>query len=291
LRRFYRLDGEEDDDQAKLPDLARGEGLVESSDEEEKAGSSDEEGYLAVGGDKAGFVAKDTAEDEINLDENELADLDAQAASCQRIQEDESHPQIEPTNRLAIVNLDWDHVRATHLFKICSSLVSPTASALASTSTAKMNPARQRRVKGATNPIARGKIISVKIYPSQFGKERMEREEREGPPVELFKKKPDLEEDEINEHNIYEFGDDETHDEDALRRYQIDRLRSVRSLFDCLKKLTFCLRYYYAIVSCDTSDAAAHIYAELEGTELERSANVFDMSFVPTDMTFDEEPR
>lgn len=50
-------------------------------------------------------------------------------------------------------------------------------------------------------------------------------------------------------------------------------------------------RYYYAILTCDTVDAASHIYDELEGTELERSANVFDLSFVPTDMTFEDEPR
>lgn len=50
-------------------------------------------------------------------------------------------------------------------------------------------------------------------------------------------------------------------------------------------------RYYYAIVTCDTAEAAFHIYSELEGTELERSANVFDLSFVPEDMTFDDEFR
>lgn len=50
-------------------------------------------------------------------------------------------------------------------------------------------------------------------------------------------------------------------------------------------------RYYYAIVECDTVEAASHIYNELEGTELERSANVFDLSFVPDDMVFDAEPR
>ena len=50
-------------------------------------------------------------------------------------------------------------------------------------------------------------------------------------------------------------------------------------------------RYYYAIVECDTVEAASHIYNELEGTELERSANVFDLSFVPDEMSFDEEFR
>jgi hypothetical protein len=34
-----------------------------------------------------------------------------------------------------------------------------------------------------------------------------------------------------------------------------------------------------------------HIYNELEGTELERSANVFDLSFVPDGMVFDKECR
>lgn len=50
-------------------------------------------------------------------------------------------------------------------------------------------------------------------------------------------------------------------------------------------------RYYYAVIECDTVEAASHIYNELEGTELERSANVFDLSFVPDEMTFDDEFR
>ena len=49
--------------------------------------------------------------------------------------------------------------------------------------------------------------------------------------------------------------------------------------------------YYYAIVTCDSVEAANHIYVELDGTELERTANVFDLSFVPDDLTFDDDFR
>ena len=52
-----------------------------------------------------------------------------------------------------------------------------------------------------------------------------------------------------------------------------------------------CNRYYYAILECDTSNTASHIFNELDGTELEQSANVFDMSFVPDEMPFDQEFR
>jgi hypothetical protein len=44
-------------------------------------------------------------------------------------------------------------------------------------------------------------------------------------------------------------------------------------------------------VECDSVELASYLYSELQGTELERSANVLDLSFVPDDMTFDEESR
>ena len=50
-------------------------------------------------------------------------------------------------------------------------------------------------------------------------------------------------------------------------------------------------RYYYAVITFDSVSSAALAYNELDGTELERSANLFDLSFVPESMEFDDEPR
>jgi hypothetical protein len=44
-------------------------------------------------------------------------------------------------------------------------------------------------------------------------------------------------------------------------------------------------------VEFDSDRTASRVFDELEGTELERSANVFDLSYVPDDMAFDDEPR
>ncbi|KZV77751.1 hypothetical protein PENSPDRAFT_568074 [Peniophora sp. CONT] len=265
LKRFYRLD--ESELPASGPDYARGEGLVESSSEEDEddAGApdvddSDDEGVVTLGAPRSKLLLDDDAE--IDLDEDNFEDLDAQAAAYSKTVDDaeEEEDDSARTRRLAVVNLDWDHVRAVHLLKIFDSVVSPAAGASSSKN---------------SGPIVRGKVLSVRVYPSEFGKERMAREEREGPPVELFKKKRAVEdEEEVDAENIYETGDADEYDEDALRKYQLERLR-----------------YYYAVVECDTTQAASHIYNELNGTELERSANVFDMSFVPDGMEFDDEWR
>ncbi|KAI3621900.1 pre-rrna-processing protein esf1 [Moniliophthora roreri] len=280
LRRFYRLENEnEDDGTAKVLDYARGGVLMESSDEESAGDEKDEkdisdvEGFVTVGHDPSRPIPVTNDEAEIDLDEDSFADLDAQAAAYAKAHPDIQAEGAEKTNRLAIVNLDWEHVRAVHLFKICSSLVSPTAPTLVVPSSSRNKDSTGKRpTKGMT--IARGRVLSVKVYPSQFGKERIAREEKEGPPPEVFGKRRTVDDEDVNEKTIYELGDENDFDGDALRKYQLERLR-----------------YYYAIVTCDMVEAASHIYNELDGTELERSANIFDISFVPNGMTFDDEPR
>ena len=50
-------------------------------------------------------------------------------------------------------------------------------------------------------------------------------------------------------------------------------------------------RYYYAVATFSSVSAASYIHAECEGTEFERTANMFDLRFVPEEMEFDQEFR
>jgi hypothetical protein len=229
LRQFYRLENADDaiSEPPTVLDYARGEVLLESSDEDDE---DDDREIVTLGNDQKNPipVSKDEGEAEIDLDEGDFADLDAQATVCASKLPPENEPQegVERTRRIAVVNLDWDHVRAIHLYKIFSSLVSPTAPAVTLSSNSSVHPDRQRSIKGASSTAARGKVLSVRVYPSEFGKERIAREETEGPPMDVFKKRREDEE-EINEKNIHEVGDEDDYDEDALRNYQLERLRHV----------------------------------------------------------------
>jgi hypothetical protein len=107
---------ETDEENFDLPvfDPARGEGVLESS-------TDDEEEYV----------------------NSENKDLVEQQESDES---DEQVPLGNETRRLAVINLDWDNVKASDLMKVFNSFISD------------------------------GSIIcSVKIYPSEFGKDRMEK--------------------------------------------------------------------------------------------------------------------
>jgi hypothetical protein len=218
LRRFYRLENEDGEEpEHKTVDYARGEVLLESSDEEEGSANdeSGDDGIVTLGLDQSRPIPISRDEDEIDLDEDNFADLDTQAAaSLAAARDEESEPVAQPTRRIAAVNLDWDHIRANHLYKIFSSLFTPTTIG--------------KHQRAAPSASARGKVTGVRVYPSEFGKERIAREEREGPPTEVFKKKREVEdEDEVNETNVYDVGEEDEVDEDALRKYQLERLRYV----------------------------------------------------------------
>jgi hypothetical protein len=190
-----------------------------------------------------------------------LADLDAQVDAYSREQpEEESKGDIEHTRRLAVVNLDWDHVRAVHLFRIFSSLVSPTALSYippAARDTTNEKKGKHGQAVSKAGSVVRGKVLRVAIYPSEFGKERLAREEKEGPPAEIFGRKEDIDED-INEKNIYDVGDENVYNEDALRKYQLERLRQALVLSipykqsSCIVQILLCYCHFRLSRCCIT---------------------------------------
>lgn len=189
------------------PDLARGKGNVETSDEDEEEENEVDE-YLR------------REEEEIEHNWGEMW---------------KDAPRTEEmSRRLAVCNMDWDRIKAKDLLALFSSF----------------------KPKG-------GVVLSVTIYPSDFGKERMKAEETQGP-LELTNL-PDDPEADTEDQRIYR---------EKVRDYQFKRLR-----------------YYYAVVECDSVETATKIYEECDGLEYESSCSMVDLRFIPDDVTFDDEPR
>ncbi|KAI1620042.1 hypothetical protein EDD37DRAFT_183454 [Exophiala viscosa] len=197
---------------------------------------------------------RDTRDDESSSEETtsdeeseeEEADLEEEVGIGPAEQADV--PTGEVTSRIAIVNLDWDNIKAADLMAVFKSFLPST-----------------------------GSLLNVAIYPSEFGKERLEREELEGPPKEIFANEaraevdedPEEDDEEDIKKSILQPDDGADFDSAALRKYQLERLR-----------------YYYCILTFSSADVAKHIYDAVDGTEYLRTANFFDLRFVPDDTDF-----
>jgi hypothetical protein len=213
LRKFYRLPDEGQGNGSQKVDYARGEGLIESTEEEDDVKESDEEGDIIIGEDASKPIAVLEEEAEIDLDESQFAALDAIAEANLETAGTTGGTTDKATTRLAAVNLDWDHVKAGHLFKIFSSQLSIS-----------LNPngvSKQRNRAGVTN----GRLLHVRVYPSEFGKKRMAEEDKNGPPADLFRAKGEELSEDIDGGVLTKPSNDEGYDQDALRRYQLERLR------------------------------------------------------------------
>jgi hypothetical protein len=263
LEKFYRLDEENEEDDEEEEDNAS---KVSIDDDEEvlkelKAVEKKDYDPARDGGFSESSSSEESSSEE--EDEEEEGDIDEVEFPTKR---QADVPLGEVTNRIAVVNLDWDNIRAEDLMAVFSSFTSPGS-----------------------------RILKVSIYPSEFGKERMEREEIEGPPKEIFASRThDEDEEESEEYEGEEENNEDSEDEEEnikksilkedqgeefnttqLRRYQLERLR-----------------YFYAIIEFSSKEAAKHVYDAVDGTEYLSSANFFDLRFVPDGTDFsDDKPR
>ncbi|XP_068590933.1 ESF1 homolog isoform X1 [Cebidichthys violaceus] len=222
---------DDDDDAEEESDVGSGSDL-----EEESGLDSDEDS------DSEPDLARGKGNIETSSDEDD--DDDDVDAILKKEEEDIEHDwgelakdarrSDEVSARLAVCNMDWDRIKAKDLLALLNSFIP----------------------KG-------GAVLSVKVYPSEFGKDRLKAEETQGP-LEL-RALPDDSEDDNEEEKGYR---------EKMRDYQFKRLK-----------------YFYAVVECDSADTAAKVYQECDGYEYESSCSVLDLRFIPDDVTFDEEPR
>lgn len=218
------LSSEEEEDSKKRK---RKEEVL-SSEEEEESGSDELEDLETESDDDVGGSEEEETSSSSSSDEEEE---DMENVEVENV------PVIEEgTRRIAVVNMDWRHVRAVDLFVVLRSFLP----------------------KG-------GQILSVSVYPSEFGLQRMKEEEVRGP-VGLF--------DDENEKSDEDDDDNDEIDYDKLRAYEKSRLR-----------------YYYAVVECDSVATADYLYKSCDGVEFERSSNVLDLRFIPDSMDFKHPPR
>jgi hypothetical protein len=198
-----------------------------------------------------GGYSETSSSSEESSSEDDLADEDGRdGVSAVGIQDADDVPVGEISSRIAVVNLDWDNIRAEDLMAVFSSFLPPG-----------------------------GRMTKVSIYPSQFGKERMEREEMEGPPKEIFgpvrdqKTIPvgadDQDDDQQIKDSILNADDGDDFDPAGLRKYQLQRLQ-----------------YFYAILEFSSSSVAKAVYDAVDGTEYQTTANFFDLRFVPEETDF-----
>ncbi|KAF2070058.1 hypothetical protein CYY_008627 [Polysphondylium violaceum] len=167
--------------------------------------------------------------------------------------EEEDVPRGDATRRFAVLNCDWDNVNSKSLFILLSSFVP----------------------KG-------GFIKNITVYPSDYGLKQMAIEKQMGPSKELWdtsakKANPIKEADSTLTY-------DRTEDAESFdgKGFNLEKLRQYE-----LSKL----KYYYAVVECDSVATANNIYDEVEGTEIEDTANVLDLRFIPDEQEFTNTPR
>lgn len=203
----------------------------EEEEEEEEDSEEEEEDESDSGPDLARGKGNIETSSE---DEDDFADLFPEEPGFEHAwrELDKDAPRAdEITRRLAVCNMDWDRLKAKDLLALFNSF----------------------KPKG-------GVVFSVKIYPSEFGKERMKEEQVQGP-VELLSIPEDAPE-------------KDWASREKLRDYQFKRLK-----------------YYYAVVDCDSPETASKIYEDCDGLEFESSCSFIDLRFIPDDITFDDEPK
>ncbi|PIA89536.1 Pre-rRNA-processing protein esf1 [Cercospora beticola] len=257
LERLYRLEKKPKKQEREVAGSSEEDSEEESEEEEELVTAKKHDPARDGGFDESSSSEEETSDEEEDSDEDEEEDEEAELADATAGHEQtEEIPMGEVTKRIACVNLDWDNIRAADIMAVAQSFLP-----------------------------ASGKVESVVIYPSEFGRERLAREEVEGPPREIFassKRKNQQEEDD----------DSESEDDETIKERLLKQQASEGEEFDSAKLRQYQLerlRYYYAVIECSDEHTAKTLYDAMDGREYLSTSNFFDLRFVPDDTCFEDD--
>jgi len=276
LSAFYRIEKADEVEKSKeeSSDLLKPDEPVEQESDEESVEEDPAARikYLTALSRGELSVSSSSSEDEgDNDDDSDSSDDDHQDDAVYgtagvldpSYKEQEEVPVTQtPSPYIAVMDMDWKHVRAVDLFAILSSFTPP------------------------------GAIRRVQIFPSNFGLERMAKEAQYGP-ANLWKENKDDEEEEGSSKSDDEPMDNDSESEadsvDAHEQY-LKQLRieneEKESDFDTEKLRAYeasKLKYYFAVVEFASAEYADVAYREVDGMELEYSSAAMDLRSIPPD--------
>ena len=253
--------------------------------------SEDEEPELETPTSRLEFLNKLARGEEAGLDsssEDSADDLDSEEETQYeddgQAKEVEDIPMGEATSRFAVMNCDWSRIKPSDLLVLFQSFCS----------------------EGGT-------ITNVTIYPSEYGLKKMAEEEKFGPQglwtaTGEAETKGEVEEEEegiveqdpspttttpaisanSDSSSSHSSSEEEEEEEDPLG---VQESHEQGENFDPMKLRQYemqKLKYYYAIVTCDSIKTASLVVDHCDATEYETSSNTLDLRFVPEDMVFHE---
>lgn len=278
LNAFYKVetqDNDDNDDKSNESSVHRDEPVERESDEESvkedpaariKYLTALSRGELSVSSSSSEEEEESDSDDSDSSDEENVEHTIYGTAGVldpsSREQEEITLTQT-PSPFIAVMDMDWKHVRAVDLFAILSSFTPP------------------------------GAVRRVQIFPSNFGLERMAKEKQYGPENLWTKKNKDNEEEDSSESDGDEPVEEDSESEDNSVDVHEQYLKQLRieneekeSDFDAEKLRAYeasKLKYYFAVVEFASSEYADVAYREVDGMELEYSSAAMDLRSIPPD--------
>jgi hypothetical protein len=299
LKDFYMVEGEEEEakksSQWAKSDDRSDTGSESSSDEDKGKSASDKPDQKSdskenENEDPASRIAYLTALSRGDFEASSSSDDESDSSqSSDEDDEEEEDPVygnagvLDPSSKteeieisydsspyLVVQNMDWQHIRAVDLFSLISSFTTP------------------------------GAVKRVQVFQSDFGMERMEKDQLSGPSG-IWKKeknkntKADTEDEEDSDEEEHDVDnkedegstsgadDSDMEDQEEEKKFKVDTVLD-GSDYDPEKLRAYeasKLKYYFAVVEFLTPDHADIAYREVDGMEFEHSSAAIDLRTLP----------